>query len=661
MTVDIRAVCTCSLGELISASISDDYMDGGGLVRCKGTCEIKGVVTPTIGSSVSFGFTGPSNSGSVPRTLYVIGYSCNPFKNQTTVTLGCKLTLRQDFSENIKIDGSGDTVTETGEALTAADEEVVTKPIRADFIANYCATKLGVTGSFNLKSQFSIAAFDLSPGYFQILSDLLASECKAAYAPNGSALTVFNISSTPGGGAAVSAENVIEISPLGIGAAAAETVSVTYNTLKLVDPDTDDLDALKWEKDESIGLLTTVTIPSNVRSDLVTTAPTSYTYTYIPKTITITEYDLLNRVKTRETTEYTIAAVLAPTYVQYRGLSTYEDTTPRGSIGTTRRYYAPPEGSNVYTVITKETFTYSLEAPTADTPEARYLRLNPPTGYEEVLSHETYVEEPKLKLIVSTQVFDAAVSAGVYNFSLHSSNSARFIAERTIETTAYGTEAGGKAQITKTFYDRYKCFGYTQEGQQAIAAAIGYNDLWDTTKVTGALNAQFVVKSLGREINISTGYKLGLQQRPLSGDLNAKNNTKGGSSNYRTEQKSETLLIGSGEGAAVTFNLPYAPDDTFIKISSSPPAYKAKPADPSAESVARAYGNAQNRLRSGGRLGMNIVLPASAMPSAMFAGIAVSAGGAAGAFVTNGTSWTLSSEGAIASTDALFIGGLGAG
>ena len=109
-TVDIRAVCSCSLGELVSASISDDFLDGSGLVRSKGVCVLKGTSVPAFGTQVSFSYVGPGGSGTIPRRLYVIGGAASPFTNTTSVTLGCLLTLNQDFREDIKIDATGDVV-----------------------------------------------------------------------------------------------------------------------------------------------------------------------------------------------------------------------------------------------------------------------------------------------------------------------------------------------------------------------------------------------------------------------------------------------------------------------------------------------------------------------------------------------------------------------
>ena len=53
MAVDIRATVTCSLGTLISGSISDDYIQGNGLIRTRGSAVISGTITPALGTVVT--------------------------------------------------------------------------------------------------------------------------------------------------------------------------------------------------------------------------------------------------------------------------------------------------------------------------------------------------------------------------------------------------------------------------------------------------------------------------------------------------------------------------------------------------------------------------------------------------------------------------------
>ena len=76
MAIDIRATVSCSVGgtdvTLISASISDDYVQGTGLIKCKGSCEISGVITPAVGTAVTFSYTKSGVTRRIPRKLRVL-------------------------------------------------------------------------------------------------------------------------------------------------------------------------------------------------------------------------------------------------------------------------------------------------------------------------------------------------------------------------------------------------------------------------------------------------------------------------------------------------------------------------------------------------------------------------------------------------------------
>ena len=102
MTIDIRAVTSCSLGgNLISATISDDYIQGNGVVRVKGRCEIAGILTPAQGDPVTFTYTKNGVTRTVPRKLRVLSSFCDPFRRITTVELGCKLTLAGNLKQTL--------------------------------------------------------------------------------------------------------------------------------------------------------------------------------------------------------------------------------------------------------------------------------------------------------------------------------------------------------------------------------------------------------------------------------------------------------------------------------------------------------------------------------------------------------------------------------
>jgi hypothetical protein len=128
MTVDIRAIVRCSLGELISASVSDDYIQGSGLIKTKGSCEISGLISPAVGSIVTFTYTKSGIVRNVPRKLRVLSSFADPYRRTTKVELGCKLTYLQDLKDPIKWTALNDP---ENAGITEADTEIVTFPISA--------------------------------------------------------------------------------------------------------------------------------------------------------------------------------------------------------------------------------------------------------------------------------------------------------------------------------------------------------------------------------------------------------------------------------------------------------------------------------------------------------------------------------------------------
>ena len=87
MAIDVRATVTCSLGTLISGSLSDSYVQGSGLVKCTGSVELSGVVTPAIGTVVTFSFTRGGTTTNVPRRLRVLSSFADPFRRIENVPI----------------------------------------------------------------------------------------------------------------------------------------------------------------------------------------------------------------------------------------------------------------------------------------------------------------------------------------------------------------------------------------------------------------------------------------------------------------------------------------------------------------------------------------------------------------------------------------------
>jgi len=380
--------------------------------------------------------------------------------------------------------------------------------------------------------------------------------------------------------------------------------------------------------------------------------PEQWEYTYTPRTVTVTSYDTLDRVTTRTTTQYTILAELAPAYLQHKS-GQYQSWA----------VYGPPDGSDEYTIITTETYTYNVAAP-AETPKA-----DPPDGYQEVTQQVQEVSEPCIKMYASTQIYDMAGQPGGTVFDYRSLNEERFTASRTITIPEAGTTQAG-TPCTKSTTEMLRANGYTQKGQQALASALTRNQQFPdfyTTLAPLYLDAALTLQSEGTETRISTGRDIGLEQRASAADRINQASAKGEgeakpdpNNGWRTASESEIeLALGSPLATRrITLSMPYAPDDIFTK-SGSPPSvtYSASPSD--APTKARAYGRAQNMLLMGNRYGINVQMAAELMPAAPFSPFVLQANGLSALYRTNGTSWTMSPDGILASTDALFWGAVG--
>jgi hypothetical protein len=96
---------------------------------------------------------------------------------------------------------------------------------------------------------------------------------------------------------------------------------------------------------------------------------------------------------------------------------------------------------------------------------------------------------------------------------------------------------------------------------------------------------------------------------------------------------------------------PYVSDDRFTKSGNK---YYAFPSN--ARSTARLYGETQNRLLLGNRYGMNVQTGPDILPAAPFSPVIISANGLSALYRTNGTSWAISADGIVVSSDLLFWG-----
>lgn len=613
MAIDIRATVICSLGTLISATLSDDYVQGTGLIKCKGSCEISGTITPAIGTVVTFSYTKGGVTRSVPRKLRVLSSFADPFRRTTKVELGCKLTYLQDLQEPLNWDAFDDP---ENAGLTEADARIITIPIYASSVMDKCLTELGITASSNpLTNKFSIAAFDFGSGYVSILSDLLVSESYCGYLDTNEVLQVFALDVDGGTGPVLDSTKLIDIGSIGVGQLPGEAVTVSYSTLKLKDPDPNaDEDAINWE---ASFVSSVVEVPIIYTPEGSSVAVTQI-YSGIESTQTFTTYTTVNNqsvVQSRISIETRIAASVAGSLInQYL------------TFGLTFPGAAP--------VISRSSTYYLYD------------------GEGNEIQSDT-IREEQLLAIYGDLGLDMVFSASDYVVFSLGSNVPLYKTERVL------VQSQPIGNYTNSTTQTFGLWNRTIAGQQSIAQSRE-----SLTTANGVV--AYVNKTLSNSLNLldvtvetrQVG-RTKAQARPSEGDRTNAAYAKDGDpdNGWRTESSAELeLALGSATAQRrIEFSLPYAPDDIFSGPSGGP--FTSVASD--APAKAARYGRAQNRLLLGNRSGMNIQLEPERLPAAPFSPIVVQANGLSALYRANGTSWTMDSNGILVSTDALFWGAVG--
>jgi hypothetical protein len=612
MAIDIRATVTCSLGTLISGSISDDYLQGSGLVKTRGSCEISGLITPAMGTVVTFSYTKGGVARSIPRKLRVLSSFADPFRRTTKVELGCKLTYLSDLQEPVKWDAFDDP--ENNE-YDEDDQRIVTLPIHASSVMDKCLAELGITANTNpLTNKFSIAEFDFGGGYVQVLGDLLVSESYFGYLDSDEVLQVASLDQDGGTGPVYGSSDIVDLGPIGIGQLPGEAVTVSYSSLKLKDPDGDaDNDALNWEYsrsespvevlisyDRTVG--STRTKLSKIYRSFELTQETTYY-----KQIGDKEVPYLRAIE-ESRLNASVAGALVQEYLQ-NGLSFV--------AGNVSSY-------------TEEVYVYDAEGNQVFQERRRYdpaIVAVGAAGLPMVFSTTDYVTLPP------------------------STN--RYLTERTATTFEIVGE------FTRTTTETYGLWNLTIAGQQSIAQA--RDSFQNSSEVETYINATLSgnLGLLDKVVDTRRTVLMSGQARPPAAERTNAAYAKDGDPNngWRTESKAELeLALGSATAQRrIEFSMPYAPDDIFSGPSGGP--FTAAPSDAAAK--ANRYGRVQNRLLLGNRSGVNLQVAPERMPVAPFEPIYLQANGLTALYRVNGNQWAFDSSGIVCSTDALFWGAVG--
>jgi hypothetical protein len=629
MTIDIRADVYCSLGPVISGSFSDDYIQDSGLIKTRGEVLLKGIYRPEIGTVVEFAYIRSGIASRLPRKLRVLSVFSDPYRGTTNIALGCRLSYLEGRKPPIKNPTSVDENGETPPDVIAT----ASLPISAAYVFEQCLAELGLIADQNpLTNKFSVEEFALDSGYIQVMSDLLKSEGYFGYINEEEVLTVKSINIEGGFGPVVGIDEIIDISPIDVGELPGDTVIANYSYLKLQPPTTD------VTQNEFGAFVRDYTSSSTVGSEVQLEVTGTYkpdpnspgeeitvTGSYTPVASTTQTYELMS-VEDPETGQSSKQWLMITETQSSNGH--YLEGASSINSG-----YIQARGdvlaSGTFTKSSVKTFTYdstgrAIQESVVETGPQLLVYAAVPVPWGE------YFTKP------------ASGALGYFDWTLASS----------ITTTKY--DDAKDVTVVTTMNSKPK--GFTSEGQNEFARRIErYTELgnWGVGEI-GVMLAQSLIMTfdsssiatnVGRgEIDTGSAASSTVPDGPL----------------VQADTAGIEWINGSAESQLVIqFSVPYSGDDYLTDVSGSGPTLEFTIVPSDAPTKARNYGNLQNRLLLGNRNGLSIQVSANSMPIEPFSPMYIEANGLIAEFRTNGTSYTFDANGMVASTDALFWGGVG--
>lgn len=646
MAVDIRANVTCSLGTLISASINDDYIQGSGLIKTKGNCELSGLYSPAVGSVVTFNYTKSGITRAVPRKMRVLSSFADPFRRTTRVELGCKLTYLQDLKDPIKWDALQDP---ENSDITEAESQIVTFPIRASSLMAECLSALGITASsIPLTNKFSIAEFDFGGGYVPTLSDLLVSESYCGYLDYTETLQIINIASPNNSGPQFDTTRLIDIASIGMGELAGDAVTVSYSSLQLKVPD--DTEVAERPADEETPTKTIASASTGWSNDTASTRASSRVVIPYSSTSTGAGGEQITESKTAV---YNTTSIVTEQ-------TTYSNRSFRDGQRNVVTRRQVNESVSAAAVVGNVLGTYLSNGSSAGN-----FTVNSTTV--ENFQYDFDGNEEFRELIKTGSRIFGAGAAGISwaytdddgNVSLVSLPGGNMELERTTVNTY--TNGSYKKTVTR----RYGPWVYSLAGQQTLAE--GRESIQTAAQAESFLESALEGSYL-LDVTVNTQRSApgaGSQEAPADQDINNEElvdtQTADPDNGYTTQSTSQIELATGSPSATrrIELSMPYACDDTFIRtVKSVSPitTYTYRSVTGDAKVKAGVFGRAQNRLLFGNRNGMNIQVSPEVLPNAPFGAFYLSANGVVTQYRTNGTSWTMDGNGIVASTDALYWG-----
>ena len=606
MGIDTRAYGWCSLGPLAAeaSTFADDQLQGSGIIKTKGTVQLQGIHRPAPGAPVSFGYSDGQNwLARIPRRLRVLSSVPNPLTLTTEVSVGCLFT----YFENRKPAMENPTAKAEHSDVPDVVWRATVLPISAAYVFQQCCNTLGLTvsGGIPLTNTYIMDSFDLSAGFIEEMGKLAVSEGWFIRLNEAEQVVFVSKQQEGGSGPLLQRGELIDFNPVNVGDLPGEAVVARYSVARLKAPTIDSDEQLQkrnWERDSSSQTSFALVSYTNQQ----TGGLSNIVYAFDQFDSTETTYDSSDRVMVRKTRRNTILAAVASSYVG--------QTSQGGG------------GSQPGNITTTTTFTYDSDG--------------------EVLE----------ELTVETSPFASVVGGAVNQYTFAEGNVTLTMGSITSRVSRVQYSRNNADGVTQTRTTEQVARGQTAWGAAQISEA---SQLATTaSEAQGVLNlaAQLVPGDVVVKTHI--GREFGTQKRPSAAARAQINDSKAGANNPTVEEVAQ-IAWAMGSPAAQTYlelTPPYVPDDriVFTAGSGSPIPGQFSVIRSDAEAKAINYARIENRLLLGNRNGVGIQILPELMPPAPFSPVYVRLNGCTAEFRTNGTAWTISSEGATSTTDLLF-------
>jgi len=226
--VDVRAQVFSNLGPVISGQLSDDPLQPGvGLLRTTGEVVVSGLIQPVKGAELLLGVRLPGGRLTrFPRRLRVLKAESDPCNNETTIQVGCLLALKWDLVQpEIYYATNYPQWTPVDTAAGSTPNICFLSSVLAVCLDRCAITQ--ATGNPVVAAAKAVASIDLSDGYLEIASRILAESALYGFIDAGEKLRLRQVLTPRTKGPFLTINDVITLEAIG-NPAPPEQITINY-------------------------------------------------------------------------------------------------------------------------------------------------------------------------------------------------------------------------------------------------------------------------------------------------------------------------------------------------------------------------------------------------------------------------------------------------